>query len=320
MILNIKNNKLLNIAFIGILILASCEKVVFFEVETKENKLVVNGFVQPDSAGNLTVSLSADPLAVGFEDERVETAAIYIYKNDVLAGNFVHLGDGNYFIDASTLSANAGDKLRIEASAPERESVSAETTIPSTVALEEVTIIDTIIVHVSYSAIDSLGNIYVLDTIVPHYKIQLKFTDPPGTDYYSLKINYKDAFSESFTCFTSDDPTFTLDGEFGVGSSNEDGTITLCDEIFFTDITFQGKQKTMTLSLLEIPTDFFVDPRFVFRLNHVSEDYYKYISSASLQASNGDNPFGEPVVVYSNIFKGFGIFAGLNSSIVELHL
>ena len=303
----------------GTLIFSSCEKVVYFEVETQENKLVVNSFIQPDSVGSMTISLSVDPLAVGFENVRVETAAVYIYKNEELIGNFVHLGDGNYFIDAASIDPQPGDDFKIEASAPGRETITAETSIPSEVIIEEAKIIDTIFVHVSYSAIDSMGNIFVIDTLVPHYKIQITFIDPSGEDFYSLKINYKDAFSETYTCFSTDDPVFTLDGDYGFGGEGDD-MVTLCDEVFFTDITFEETKKTMTLSLLEIPTEFFIDPKFVLRLNHLSEAYYKYISTSSLQAGNQDNPFGEPVTVFSNINKGFGIFAGLNSSIAEIEL
>ncbi len=305
--------------FLGIIIFSSCEKVVYFEVETQENKLVVNSFIQPDSSGIMTISLSVDPLAVGFENVRVETATVYIYKNETLIGNFAHLGDGNYFIDAATIDPQPGDDFKIEASAPGRETVTAETSIPSEVEIEEAKIIDTIFVQVSYSAIDSFGNVFVIDTLVPHYKLQITFTDPDGEDFYSLKINYKDAFSETYTCFSTDDPVFTLDGDYGFGGEN-DGLVTLCDEVFFTDITFDGTTKTMTLSLLEIPTDFVLDPKFVLRLNHLSEAYYKYISTSSLQAGNQDNPFGEPVTVFSNINKGFGIFAGLNSSVAEIEL
>ncbi len=301
------------------LIISSCEKTVFFEVDTQENRLVVNSFIQPDTTVNLSVSLSTDPLAVGFDKVRVNNATVKIFRNNVFLGNFDYLNDGNYSFDPVLLNASPGNNFQIEVSAPGKETVSAETTIPSSVLIEKVIITDTVFVVVQYSSFDSLGNYYVIDTVVPHYELQVTFTDPAGEDFYSLKVNYVDAYSESYTCFTTDDPVFTV-GDYNFGTESQSGVITLCDEVIFTDITFEGQQKTITLSLLELPTEFILDPKFVFRLNHLSEDYYKYIASSTLQVSNGDNPFAEPVIVYSNINNGFGILAGLTSAFAEVEL
>ncbi|MFI5172633.1 MAG: DUF4249 domain-containing protein [Chitinophagales bacterium] len=310
----------ITIAIIFVSIIISCEKVVYFDVKTQEGRLVVNSFIQPDSLVDLTVSLSTDPLAVGFENVRVNDATIGIFKNDVFLGNFNFSYDGNYSFPANLINATPDDNFKIEASAPGRATVIAETSIPSAIIIEEAKITDTIFVNIQYSAFDSLGNYYVIDTVVPHYQVQITFTDPEGDDFYSLKINYEDFYSSTYTCFTTDDPVFTAgDYDFGNGT-DEEGTVTLCDEVYFTDITFDGKQKTLTVSLLELPTEFITDPKFVFRLNHLSEEYYKYIASSSLQSSTGENPFGEPVIVFSNIANGFGIFAGLTSAFAEVEL
>ena len=106
-------NTFLVLLFISIAII-SCEKVVYFDVDTLENKLVVNSFIQPDSAANLTVSLSTDPLAVGFENVRVDDAIIKIYKNENFLGNFNYLFDGNYSFDYAELNALPGDDFKIE--------------------------------------------------------------------------------------------------------------------------------------------------------------------------------------------------------------
>jgi hypothetical protein len=42
----------------------------------------------------------------------------------------------------------------------------------------------------------------------------------------------------------------------------------------------------------------------------LSNDLYKYIKSVNKQQQVGDNPFSEPVFVYTNIKNGLGIFAG----------
>lgn len=315
-------NKIKLVVIIGSLgiVMAACEKNVYFDVDTQENKLVVNAIVQPDSMLKAVVSLSVDPLAVGFDAARVNDATIKIYRNDIFAGNFDADIDGYYHIDPATLNAQPGDKLNMEVSAPNRETVTAETVIPTAVPIESVEITDTVYVKVSYYVSDSLGNYYTIDTLVPHYEIQLTFTDPPGEDHYSLAIDYQDAYSESYTCFSSSDPAFLVDGNYDFGGEDENGTVTLCNEAYFTDISFQGTKKTITVNLLELPTDFILDAKFIFRLRHLSSDYYDYLVSSSLQYDNNGNPFSEPVTVFSNIQNGFGVFAGLSVSFVEIDL
>ena len=298
----------------------ACEKNVFFDVDTKENLLVVNSIIQPDSIAMARITLSADPLAVDYDIIPVEDATVSIYQNDLFAANLTHDGDGNYSIDPGTLNAQPGDVLRMEVSAPGRTSVNATTTIPDLVPIESVEITDTIFETVSYSYIDSLGNYYTVDTLVPHYELQIKFHDAEGDDFYSLEIRYEDAYSEIGACFTTDDPVFTIDGSYGFDPGDSDHNVTICGEVYFTDATFDNSEKIMTVSVLEISTEFITDPKFIFTLSHISKDYYSYNSSMQLQFQHNGDPFSEPVPVYSNIVNGFGIFGGLSASRVEVEL
>ena len=302
------------------LLFTACEKNVFFDVDTKENLLVVNSIIQPDSIAIVRVTLSVDPLAIDYEFTPVEDATISIYRNELFAGDLANDGDGNYSIAPGILNAQPGDAMRMEVSAPGRTSVNATTTIPKLVSIESVEITDTIFENVSYSYIDSLGNYYTIDTIVPHYELQIKFHDLPGEDFYSLEIRYEDAYSEVGACFTTDDPVFTIDGSYGFDPGDADNNVTICGEVYFTDATFDNSEKIMTVSVLEISTEFITDPKLIFRLDHISKDYYSYNASLQLQVQNNDNPFSEPVPVFSNIVNGFGIFGGLSSSSVELEL
>jgi hypothetical protein len=53
----------------------------------------------------------------------------------------------------------------------------------------------------------------------------------------------------------------------------------------------------------------------VFLIHHLSKDYYLY--HKSLEKFEGDNPFAEPVLVYSNINNGLGVFAGLQTTKIK---
>ncbi len=300
--------------------LMACEKTVYFDVDTKENRLVVNGYMEPDSNIYLYIDLSEDPLAIGLESFGVDNATISISKNDENVGEFSNEFNGVYSFSGAALDAVAGDEIKINVSAPGKESVTSTTIIPSAIPLFDVAIIDTVLVPLSYSFIDEFGNVVYIDTIVPYFDIQLSFNDPQGEDYYALKITYRDAFSESYTCFNTSDPTFTVNNDYAFGNENENGTTTLCEEVLFTDVTFENTKKTMHVELYALNTDFITDPKFEIELKHVSKDFYLFNVSNRLQQNTGDNPFGEPVVVYSNIENGFGIFAGFSKSkaIIEL--
>ncbi|MDX5319932.1 MAG: DUF4249 family protein, partial [Bacteroidota bacterium] len=49
-----------------------------------------------------------------------------------------------------------------------------------------------------------------------------------------------------------------------------------------------------------------------FELMSLDEHLYKYQTTFDAAESAQDNPFAEPVIIYSNIEGGIGIFGGLN--------
>ncbi len=77
--------KLSHLLYIIIFLFAAnaCERNVYFEVETQENKLVLSSVVQPDSTVYARLTLSADPLKNSFEFTVVEDAVVSLYKNQL---------------------------------------------------------------------------------------------------------------------------------------------------------------------------------------------------------------------------------------------
>ena len=148
----------------------------------------------------------------------------------------------------------------------------------------------------------------------------ITFTDPGTEDYYSLAVMYKDIFNESFACVSTNDPIFTVSGEYNFGAENQAGAATFCDEVMFTDVTFNGTNKTIELNIYAINTIGIAAPRFEFELKHVSKEYFQYYTTMEKQVENEGNPFGEPVIIYSNIENGFGIFAGSTISTATIEL
>lgn len=300
-----------------LLLLSACEKTVLFEVDTQENKLVLNSFVTAQGEAFADVSLSLDPLDEDYPPA-VSDASVQLFKNGVLISDYMYDVTSFRYTPLTPLAPpSAGDVFKITASAPGKETITAETTMPSAVSISDVYIVDTVLLESGYIYYDSLGNPIFGDSI-PYYKIEIEFTDAPGNDNYNLVTNYTDEYGGVPTCFTTNDPVYTLGDEFDFGSG--DAYRTFCDVAYFDDLSFNENKKTLTIYLLLINSVFFPEAKYTITLQHLSPEYYKYITSSSLQSNTNGNPFAQPVSVYSNIEGGFGIFAAYNESAVEIEL
>lgn len=299
---------------------AACEKIIYFDVETYEGKLVVNSFISPLIGSTANVSISTDPLADDSYPEYISDATIELYKNGVFISNYVYNDTLlSYTVDETVLSAHAGDVFTLIASAPGYDTVSAETTIPQQIEITDIRIADTVLLQSEYVYYDSLGNPVYFDSI-PYYKFEIEFTDPAGENYYSLEVQYEDDISSGIVCYSTNDPVYSVGDEFVFGSTSEDYLFTICDNSVFSDLTFENTKKTFTLYALVIDGIFFPDAKYVFTLRNIGTDYYKYYSSTILQQSNEGDPFAQPVSIFSNIQGGFGVFAAYSESIVTMDL
>jgi uncharacterized protein DUF4249 len=90
--------------------------------------------------------------------------------------------------------------------------------------------------------------------------------------------------------------------------------------IMFTDNLISGKTYELNIRLEDYSSfDYGYNIQssdtstVYFNLYSVSESYYQYFKSFSMHRNARDNPFAEPVQVYSNIENGLGVFAGFSS-------
>lgn len=306
--------------FIAALLASGCEKVIYLEVDTQADKLVVNTIIAPNEYASSRVTLSADPLALSFDGLGVTDATVTITKNGVSTFVLDNYGYGAYGLESTEHAVEPGDQLTMTVTAPGRDPVEASTEIPGLVPITSAQILDTTYKAYSYSVVDLEGNVTFIDTLIPYYQIELVFTDPDETNQYALSILYQDAFSTVNACFTTNNPIFGLDNSWVSNNIEEDGEVTICDEIRFPDYANNGEEIRIVLDVFAIETTFATDPKFTFVLSNLNADYYKYLASSSLQVSTSGDPFSEPVVVHSNIVGGFGIFAGFTKSTAEIPL
>ena len=100
---------------ISVFIFVSCEKVIKFDAEVKEPKLVLNALMQADSSLTVHISHSLSVIDIG-EIQNVQNASVILYDNNenaIETLNYISDGyyKGNYIIQPNT-------EYIIKASAP----------------------------------------------------------------------------------------------------------------------------------------------------------------------------------------------------------
>lgn len=147
------------------------------------------------------------------------------------------------------------------------------------------------------------------DIDTSNLKINLSFTDDGSTkDYYSIRIYADDGGNQYPLFLASSDPGVDFFYDFGddfFGDNLKRGYAA-----YVTDEAFNGKIKTVKFE--ELYYDSFggwLPDAVILEVTRISEDHYLHERSKGAQYVAGDNPFAEPVQIYSNITNGYGIVA-----------
>lgn len=282
-------------------LLFGCELAVDVDVPVERRRLTLNSFFTPDSVWKAHVLLSRHVLDNSQHYDSVTNASIMIYQEGQPLQTLTHVGYGEY--RSTTGSILPGVPYEIRADVPGYASVRSQSAVPEPVAIRDL--------NVTYEKI----NDWAKDAT-----FSFKFTDRPNeTNYYEIKLivyrKFKyfngldsvESINEYATYIESDDPAF---------QNENDG---FYDGLIFKDVLFEGKEvnvKFKTTVGIRYPSDDQEEFRYTVYLRTLSEDYYQYMTTSSLQEYTSGDPFAQPVTVYNNIENGFGIFAGYSQSAV----
>ncbi len=298
-----KNIKISLIAILIITVFASCEDlfkgaVLEVELPEHESQLAPYGFFR-DTDTILTVMVGK---SVGILDTInpyiVYGATVELYKNGALDYIFTFADSiGGYQVALnSPFNPVVGDEYELRVSAEGFESTSAIQVIP-----EKVEIID--------ATFNLRGGVNQFGETVDI--IDVKFQDPTGvSNFYEIggyaDISYTDPFDTTYTFeyrnefyFESNDPNFS------------NGTI--------SDANFDGQEYTLRLESYNFfdPNDPNVDVTSVLNLSSATPEYATFINSLNDYWLAEDNPFAEPVLLYSNMSGGVGAFGIFKTSSFE---
>ncbi|MCF8373947.1 MAG: DUF4249 domain-containing protein [Bacteroidales bacterium] len=291
------NNNPFNNIFLLIvagLLFSSCEKFIDYDVPEHTPKLVVISGFQPGEPWSIYVSHSLS----SFDNEDfspIQNAEVVLKLADgIYSQNMIYSPILERYI--STGTAEAGKEYRIEVSAPGYPSVFAENKIPGPATL---------------ISLDTLEGFHNGDFSTD---FELKFTNPAGEDNFFLiqlfsveTFDWKEQF-ENIVPIQSDDPNMdnVSDDEYGE------------DFLLLRDQNFDGKEYTFRFYTPNYSIYFGKGTQYKAKVFSCSEEFYRYQKTARQYQLTYDNPFSQPVQIFSNIENGIGIFGGFVVSEIEL--
>lgn len=170
---------------------------------------------------------------------------------------------------------------------------------------------------------------YTLDVDVPGYpsvSSTQKYPEPVEIISASItdgtvKVKFDDTVDQDdFYCLKLE---FLNDGSWQnmyinpVASTSEYGEI-LHGSIIFEDGTFDGNEYEIIASYDGYYGSISEIEQYKVKLYHVTEDFYRYDRTYEMARWGNDDPFVEPVILHRNIENGYGIFAMMNETVLEI--
>lgn len=293
----------------GALLLASCEKEIIVDVPPHEPKLAINSVTYTGDTISVMLGKSIDVLKHKYGTNLgVPDAVVQLQAGDKATVTMKYDNTSGAYI--SDMVAEPGLVYSVKAVAPGFSEVSAISRAPRAVKIQSLQRIKDV-------RLDMDGN--------TQDELRLTFDDPAGEkNYYIITIsasfmvnNYEETAYSG--CVNTPDPSVeTLYDE-----SIDQNTCIESNGIFLRDELFDGKRKELRLFVRstdlqaqEVPGLGMVYPTI--EIQHVTEEYFRYIKSSRYASINSGNPFAEPSNVYTNIKGGFGIFSIAHSEVMEI--
>lgn len=330
-----------------IFLLFSCEKTIEFKKSEIAPMMVVNGELHPGDSLRIQIKKSRNVLEGNYYYESLPDASVKLFEDGAFVEELryvvrmdtfieylnydmevIHEYPNGYYLSANVL-VQSGSTYRLEVAREGYESVSCETMVPFPVSINSLSI-----------ACENAKDEYSDGTI--NIKTSLNFSEPaaeknyyniitwslmgydkniPGSSYYyGYDYGYtNDSITPSdtilitrqhMTHFRSSDPVFDVE------SADILDTYSFLTTQF-TDELINGKEYTLTLifdSFRKIYTEYGEFYTLTFYLENLSPEFYRYSISKNQQNGARDNPFAEPVPVYSNVEGGLGIFGSSAAS------
>jgi hypothetical protein len=197
----------------------------------------------------------------------------------------------SYALDTQTFPVVAGRTYTLRVSVPGGESVEATCTVP----------------EVGPAPVLAIDSTYQSGSMRREYTLRVHWDDPAGApNYYRVEGEVTREFKREPDNGPVPLPPQRLywEGNEFIEDQGQDGA------------TLYSPKATLT----GMRSDVLTDATLHVQLLHTDEPYYQYHRSIRTASRSEGNPFAEPVLVYSNVTGGLGVFAAYNRTLVERQL
>jgi hypothetical protein len=297
----------LPILVVSLLFVSCFEKYHELELADYEPKLVVNSFFNVGEPIKVSISGSLSRTNTGkflpVVDAKVDLYEEETWKEELKGGpnndGRIWLDSiGTWFYYSQSILPQPGKKYRIEVSAPGFKSVTAESMVPGSSALQ---ILDTIVINRDIK--NNTGD-YIL-------RVSLKMENMIKQRWYYLNAAYLNAITEwdginpekIVGYRKSHFPVRVNDPLIGLREGRVKEDYLLFNNPLAPDEKYQFYVNLMFRSIH--------GPHVSLNLVTLSDEAYNYFESVS-DFKNNEPAYSEPVKLYSNVEGGFGIFAAIN--------
>ena len=277
----------------ALVMLTGCEKdAVNVKPFNVESKLVVHAFISPQDTV-IKVHLQKSQPAIGrkLSDEQlqVKNANVRITDGSSTVTLTYDPAHNAYFTKPDEWPIVAGKTYKLNVTAPGGFSATGSCTVPlaSGVAITDVS-----------SSSTKEPDYYGYETY--QYKVRYKWTDAPGVDNYYRTLATRIYWYKDYNGNRQEgvNPLYMDHGKPGLYKDDKaQGGVLVSDDFYFYEGTQAEVEKPYRLHLLLVVAD---------------KHYYMHQDAQHKQSQSNGNPFAEPVVMYSNIEGGLGVFAGYN--------
>jgi hypothetical protein len=318
------------LAFLSIFSLISCDsdtftQVVTFDVPKEPNRLVVS-CEYLNGADSIQVFVSSSwnsgsesPSKVSLNKCKVEllegtNKVVEVpYKLDQFATSYDFTNNStiirstqSYYAAKMTQKLVAGKTYTLRVASPGFETVEAQCKMPEAIAIKKTfTKKNGFKISNGFGGGTSTYNLVAFD-----------FDDPIGENFYNVQLvqNFTDTFlNKKYVGIKG----FYTNQKFTANPFEDE----YHNDFFFTDDILQGQSFTLKMGIddftgsinigenIFISTSSFLAGDYELRFHSMSKERFTFQNSAIKQADNDGNPFGEPIPLYTNFDKGFGLFA-----------
>lgn len=299
------------------LLFLSCYSTTEVNMPDDESLLVVNAInFQPDSVWLIEVSKS-EPYLKNNDFQFIDDALVVIKDENGIELQLEAINIKERIFYTTNQKPETGKRYQLKINTSEFRDVTATSELPNPVQVEAITV-DSTLLREAYDYYTKNGN-------YGHYKdlpinCQIIINDPGEVDNYYQLCLYRETENSYIGLDGNLVENYSFHERYFV--SNDDGSL---DQMIISDETFNG---TLYRWNTYVPIEAFYDYKYSahsnyklklhFTLRHLSREYYKYKETLQFQNKRNSDPFAQPVIVFNNIEKGVGIFAGFSQAVMTL--